>query len=46
MIDFSFIDVTSVDYWYDEGYVQSQRALRRLTGSEWGACERVEVAVA
>jgi len=40
MIDFSFIDVTSVDYWYDEGYVQSQRALRRLTGSEWEGLAR------
>lgn len=40
MIDFSFIDVTSVDYWYDEGYAQSQRALRCLTGSEWEGLAR------
>lgn len=35
MFDPSFIDVTSVDYWYDHGYEQAQDALQRFDDEQW-----------
>lgn len=37
MFDSSFIDVTTVDYWYDVGYEQSQDALQRFNDEQWSA---------
>lgn len=37
MFDPSFIDVTTVDYWYDLGYEQSQVALQRFDDEQWTA---------
>lgn len=35
MFDPSFIDVTTVDHWYDLGYEQSQDALQRFDDEQW-----------
>lgn len=37
MLDPSFIDVTTVDHWYDLGYERSQNALQRFDAEEWTA---------
>ena len=37
MFDSSFIDVKTVDYWYDVGYEQSQEALQRFDDEQWSA---------
>ena len=37
MFDPLFIDVTTVDHWYDLGYEQSQDALRRFDDEQWTA---------
>lgn len=35
MIDFAFIDVATVDFWYDHDYARSQHTLRQFSGPEW-----------
>lgn len=35
MFDPHFIDEVTIDYWYDEGFRQSQEALANFTESEW-----------
>lgn len=35
MIDPRFIDEVSVDYWYDEDFLQSRNVLRAFSDSQW-----------